>query len=98
MKDSFQNYLTRKMNQYGQQFCSHDLAPQFIPYFNSQERIEVEIRYGGKVVEVRRGTVGVTTGWKPVFLLMHRVNETGSTDTLRLEDRVVKVISNRRVA
>ena len=47
-------------------FNESALAPEFIPYFNSQQRIKVQFEYGG----IKTGTVGITAGWKPCFLLM----------------------------
>lgn len=90
--DNYQDYLDRKRRQYGKQFDSSDLGEQFIPYYGTGKRIEVTTTYDNGETRVRRGTVGVTTGWKPVFLLMSRVNCSGSSDVLRKSDRVTAVI------
>lgn len=91
----YQQLIERRKAEYGTKFDASDLAPQFIKYYENQERIEVEFPYGRE-----RGRVGVTTGWKPVFLLMHRVSDSGSSSTLRENDVVVSVIPerNRRAA
>ena len=62
-------------------FSDSDLAKQFVPYFESGQRIEVKFIWGDKI-ELKRGTVGVTTGWKPVFLLMKNSRSIGSSDIL----------------
>ena len=62
-----------------------DIAKQFIPYFESKKRIKVKFHYG----EIKSGTVGMTSGWKPVFLLMLRSNSTGSSYTLSDKDEIL---------
>lgn len=55
-----------------------NISKQFIPYYENGQRIKVQYTYG-KDKEVKSGTVGMTTGWKPVFILMLRSNSTGSS-------------------
>lgn len=102
MSEKFKDYLARKtykhLGQLGKEFDPSDLAPQFIPYFENGDRIEVDFYWKGEVIHTARGTVGVTTGWKPVFLLMPRRDSTGSSETLGVDDRIVKVTPNRRVS
>ena len=64
---NYNDYIARKTNEYGKEFNPVDLAnaPQFIKYYENGKRIEVDFGY-----EVKRGTIGITSGWKPVFLLM----------------------------
>ena len=78
-------YLARGRQTHGARFDPSDLRQEFIPYYNSQERIEVRFRSG----EVRRGTVGATTGWRPCFLLLLRANSTGSSWLLMDGDKVL---------
>ena len=87
MSRSFGEYLKRKRAEYGEKFDASDLAPQFIPYYESGERIEVVSSWG-----TRRGRIGITTGWRPAFLLMCRVSARGSSDVLRADDKVTRVI------
>lgn len=82
----FSRYISRKIREYGDDFDSSDLAPQFIKYFNSGERIKVD--YGGKIVT---GTVGITTGWRPTFLLMRKETDIDSEYLLREDDKVIAV-------
>lgn len=92
----YEEYIARKRKQYGDQFSDASLAPQFVPYFNSGQRIEVVTRYPSGEEERRRGTVGVTTGWVPAFLLMHRSNQVGSSDVLSAKDEIVQVVPTPR--
>ena len=88
---TYQDFITRAQREHGDRFDPLSLAPQFIPYLNSGQRIKV--RTGD---HVRTGTVGVTSGWVPVFLLMHRSSDSGSWDTLGPEDEIVAVQHGRK--
>ncbi len=90
--DKFGEFISRGKHEFGDKFDASDLVPKFTYYFNSQERIEVERVYASGNKYVRRGRVGVTSGWKPVFLLMHRRTDRGSSDTLGPNDNVVRII------
>lgn len=93
--ETFAAFLERKRAEHGAKFDPSDLAPAFIQYFESQERIEVVNKGFGYR---RRGRVGVTSGWKPAFLLIHRVSDWGSSDVLGAGDEVVKVIAPYQVS
>lgn len=86
---NFQSYIDRKRKEYGDKFDPSDLSPHLVRYYESGERIEVKTAYG----ETKRGRVGITTGWKPVFLLMPRVDSSGSSETLTPACEVLKVIA-----
>jgi hypothetical protein len=93
MKNNFNDYLNRKKIQYGGKFDPSDLGEQFIKYFESGERIEVNfVDSKGIPYEAKRGTIGITTGWKPIFLLMLTKRSISSSYTLRKQDFVTKVI------
>jgi len=81
----FEDYINRKKREYKSKFNRSSLARQFIPAYNSGRRIRVRFKSG----EVLSGTVGVTTGWKPVFLLMLTSRSLGSSWTLNKEDKIV---------
>jgi hypothetical protein len=87
----YDEYLARKRAEHGTQFDPSDLAPQFVRYYNSGERVRVQDKYG----ETRTGTIGVTTGWKPAFLLMATSRSLGSTELLSTDDQVVAVKHGR---
>lgn len=88
MKKNFADFIETKKNIYGRKFSTKSLEKKFIPYFESGERIKVDFGYG----TVKTGTVGITTGWAPVFLLMLRKDSSGSPWTLSSKDKIVKVI------
>lgn len=71
----YDDYFKRKQREFGMQFDASDLDPRFIPAFNSGERIRVKL-WGE---EIKTGTVGVTGGWRPSFLLMSRKSAIGSS-------------------
>jgi hypothetical protein len=84
----YDEFLARKKREYGDRFDASSLDERFIPYFNSGRRIEVSLDIFG----VKRGTVGVTTGWRPVFLLILTKRSTGSHITLGAKDIIVREV------
>jgi hypothetical protein len=89
---SFNDYLIGKKAEYGKKFNSKDLAKKFVPYFESGQRIEIKTEYG----EIKRGYVGVTTGWRPAFLLISRSNSLGSSELLSNKTEILKSINKYR--
>lgn len=70
-----------------------DLAPQFTPYLHDySKRLIVKMNYG----ETVRGYVGKTTGWKPCYMLMSKINSTGSSELLHHDDVIVQVLTMKR--
>ena len=90
MLGDYEDYIEQKRRQYGDRFDTSDLAPQFIEYFESGERIKVQTDE-----HVRTGTVGITIGWRPAFLLMHRSSDHSSGDVLGTQDQVTHVQRGR---
>jgi len=90
------NYLETleyKKQSYGKKFSEKGLNREFIPYFENGARIEVSFRNSSnKEYETKRGTVGITTGWKPCFLLMLTTRSHGSSYTIGKNDKVLRVI------
>ena len=82
----YSKFLTRKRREYGDKFSDSDLPSWFVHYFNTGDRVKVT-----REDWTRTGTVGVTTGWRPAFLLMHRSNADGSSDVLSDRDEIVAV-------
>lgn len=68
------------------------LAPQFAGYHGTDQRVRVRFSYGEELT----GTIGITTGWRPVYLLMRRSSDTGSMYTLSDSDQVVAVQRGRK--
>lgn len=85
--NDFTDYLAVKGREYGKKFDSSELAEKFIPYYNSQKRIEVDFGY-----EVKRGRVALTTGWKPSFMLMLTTRSFGSCHLLSQNDTIIKEV------
>jgi hypothetical protein len=90
---NYQKYLDRKNRE--SKFDPSDLAKQFIPYYESGQRIEVEFDGWGEEDKIQRGYVGVTTGWKPAFILVRKVNSLGSDMILREKDKILKAIPGK---
>lgn len=94
--------LTRLANLHGHRFDHSRLALQFVEHHDSKARIEVRTTYPDGTTYTRRGTVAMTTGYQPVFILMPRSDSQSSSDTLGPEDEVVRIIppwwSRRRTA
>lgn len=83
----FEQFCARKRLQYGERFDASDLQAHFVSAYNqgSDYRIKVVFPSG----ETKWGHVGVTTGWKPTFLLMRNRNSVSSCDTLGTGCRIV---------
>jgi hypothetical protein len=92
MKRDFSDFLKRKKQEYGSKFDPSDLVKDFIPYYENGKRIKVDMYIEGKVVS---GTVGVTMGWKPAFLLMRTSRSVGSTYILTKKDKIVGEVKSR---
>jgi hypothetical protein len=67
------DFMDRKRTQYAN-FDNRDLSQKFMEAFESQRRIKVKFECG----EIKSGTVGVTTGWKPCFMIMLTSRSIGS--------------------
>ena len=78
MLGAFEDYVKRQQQKHDK-FDSSDLDQRFIAAYNDGQRIRVKFPWG----EVKTGRVGVTTGWKPVFLLIRNRNQICSSDLLR---------------
>lgn len=85
MGTKFEEYCARQRRQYGDRFNPAGLAEEFRRYYNSGERVRVRFGYGEELT----GTIGVTTGWQPCFLLMRTSRSIGSSYTLSDRDQVI---------
>lgn len=86
MNSEFSNFLKRKHAQFEDQFDSSDLDSRFIEFFKTNTRLKIQTC--GMIIT---GTVGVTTGWKPCFLLMRTKRSIGSVWTLGKNDRIIGI-------
>ncbi len=81
----FSQYVLKKLREHGNKFSMADLDMRFVPYFESEYRIKVKPKYGDEIT----GTVGVTGGWRPSFLLLRRSNAIGSSNLLGSGDEII---------
>jgi hypothetical protein len=86
----FEDLIDKKCKEYGSKFDDSELATQFIPYYNNGKRIKV-LDYGTVV----SGTVGVTTGWKPVFILIRTSRSLGSSYTLSSKNEIIGEVKRK---
>lgn len=84
----FTDYVARQRDRYGPQFDSSDLAPDFIPHFRTGQRLRVDLGHG----LIKSGTIGVTTGWHPAFLLLLTTRSTGSAYVLSPLDKILNLV------
>lgn len=89
MIHDYQEYIDRKRREYGERFSDANLCPEFRPYFESQARIEVNLDGFG----IKRGRIGITSGWRPCFLLMLTSRSQGSIHTLSSADTILRVVT-----
>ena len=85
MITEYEAYIACQDAKYGDKFDASDLAPQFVDAFNTGGRVRVRFSYGEELT----GTIGVTTGWRPAFLLMRTSRSIGSPWTLGAGDQIV---------
>lgn len=86
MMSKYEEMVARRKREHGDKFSDADLDARFVAHFNTGARVRVR-NHG----EERTGTVGVTTGWIPAFLLMFRSNAHGSWYVLGSHDEIVAV-------
>ena len=84
--NNFTDLVNRRTAQYGDKFDVSDLDKRFIAFYQNGQRIKVET-----CGMVMTGTVGVTTGWKPAFLLMRTSRSIGSSWILGTESKLLSV-------
>lgn len=90
---SYKEMIERRKKEFGDKFDDSDLNPSFVEAYESQNRVTVEFDNGipaGIKGTTKRGTIGVTTGWRPCFLLMLTKRSIGSSWTIGKYDKVVQ--------
>ena len=90
MTRNYREFIERKQREYGEKFDPSDLNPAFVRYFENGERVKVPF-YGENVT----GTIGVTAGWRPCFVLMRRSNSIGSSWCINQDSKVIAVKRGR---
>lgn len=76
----------------GHYFDISDLCPKFISHFGENYRIKVVDKWG----EIHTGYVGITTGWKPSFLLVYNSRSLGSSILLNDDYEIIKIFKGAR--
>ena len=85
----YDNYIAKKRGQYGDKFDDSELNPEFIPYYHTEQRVEVQ--WGSEKV---RGFIGATTGWRPCFLILRTKRSISSCYTIGKDDKILRVITS----
>lgn len=87
----YENYIKRQQVKYGAKFDTSELDQRFVEYFNNRRRIKVDT-YGMTLT----GTIGVTSGWRPAFLLMRTSRSTGSSWLMSPRVKIIAVQYGRK--
>lgn len=77
MSTSYDRVVAQARRQHGDKFSDCCLDKRYIPYFNNLHRIKVRFKDG-----IKSGNVNMTTGWRPVFILMLTFRSRGSSHIL----------------
>lgn len=87
MNREYLNAIERLHRQHGDKLTPPQGVDHLLPYFGTR-RVEVTGPWG-----VRRGRIGITTGWGPALILIPNANARGSGDVLEPEDKVTAIIT-----
>lgn len=85
----YSEWLEAAKRRHGEAFVEPVTTPSQRGWF--RRRVEVTSANG----YVRRGWIGVTTGWRPSLMLVHRKNQTGSWDLINCTDAITAWIDKR---
>ena len=94
--NSYADLVRRGIARHGERFDTCELLPAFRRWYESGDRVRVRYTYTDGTHEDSTGTIGVTTGWRPAFLLMHSVRSHGSSYVIGSHDRVIAVKVGRK--
>ena len=89
----FEAYCERKSAEYGARFVRPHGSPELVAAFNDGGRYEVDVYGPGDVSWIKRGRIGITTGWQPTFLLMLTRRSMGSSITLDAKSRILHKVA-----
>ncbi len=78
---TWQEWQAKTLAQREQEMDRSALDTRFDRAYRSGERVEVLYQWGTEQ-EIKRGYVGRTTGWKPVYILLPNSRSRGSSDIL----------------
>lgn len=86
----YEETMLAKRSQYGSKFDCSELAavsPEIREAYNSHHRIRIQFPDNSTA----DGYVGLTTGWRPAFILLYNKRSIGSSIVLGPNDRVVRI-------
>ena len=91
----FGRFIDRKTREYGARFTWPLGYETLRAVFDESQtsptaRYEVDVYGDGSCIE--RGHVGMTTGWAPSFLLVHRRNALGSSTLLDSRSKILRKV------
>jgi hypothetical protein len=89
----YEAYCERKTAEYGARFVRPSGSAELVAAFNDGGRYEVDINGPGFERYVKRGRVGITTGWQPCFLLMLTRRSMGSSITLDAKSVILRRVA-----
>lgn len=92
IESKYARFVIRKRAEYGARFVEPSASAELIAAFNDGGRFEVDIM-GGSPRWVKRGRIGVTTGWAPTFLLILTRRSLGSSITLDERTRIIRKVA-----
>ena len=81
MNKNYDQAVARGSARHGDRFDTSDLDPRFAPFYGTATRIKVRTGYGEELT----GYVGMTSGWRPHFLLLHSTRSRGSSVLLGVD-------------
>jgi len=88
---SYAALLARGRARWGERWDPSDLDAAAVFHRPYESGARIEVRFAGG--DILRGRVGVTGGWRPVFLLLRTVRSVGSSDLLRYGDDVQRTVA-----
>ena len=89
---TFDEAMQRGKTRWGSEFVEPVTTPEQRYHFNGA-RVEITTTYANGEQFIRRGRIGITTGWAPALLLVSRRGEIGSYDVLNENDIITRVIA-----
>ena len=105
----FEQFLERKQREYGARFVRPSGSADLVAAYNDGGRYEVDVYgdtaklatatadesivIAQSTIVIERGRIGITTGWAPAFLLMHRTSDHGSSTLLDARTVILRKVA-----
>lgn len=88
---AYDDAIARGKARHGDKWSDAELLPAFRRWYGTGERVKVRYTYRDGSTEDTTGTIGMTTGWRPAFLLIRTSRSIGSSYVIGQNDKVVAV-------